>query len=148
MRLLLMNRLFVLFIGISLAACARSAPDLPPDYWSTNPSDKIALADFEPTDARMSCVEITKEHDGLEQEMEELEAEIRSNRRQNQVAGYFLSVGLPLTLPAAGAVDHDTEEKQQLDQDQARMDKLSHLARLKSCGQHEGATENDGSGDG
>ena len=123
----------ILFVGLcaGVAACARSAPELPPDYGSvdsTTPSP--ALSDFDEVDAAMSCTAIADEKARLRRKMAQLNAQITGKHGDNQVAGY---VGGVLFPPLLLATDHSLDEKEALDKFQDRVDRLALLQRIRAC---------------
>ena len=125
----LRNRLAVIF-SIVAAACARSAPDLPPDYGSINATQEISLDAFSEQDANASCTEINAEQERVQVEFAAIENAITSTRQDDQTAGYLAAILLP---PAGLAIEQKTERKEQLDHMQARLDELNALSRVKNC---------------
>lgn len=127
------NRLHVfglLFGAIALAACARAAPELPPDYGSESASAKLTADKFTAVDLRLTCPDIDREQTGLTTEAGGLTGVIESNRGRNQVAGYLGGLFLfPLV-----AAKNNPDEKRRLDELQARWDELTQLKRFKNCG--------------
>ncbi|WP_282607483.1 hypothetical protein [Pelagibius sp. Alg239-R121] len=115
---------------LGLAACARSAPELPADYASVNPQAELSEADFDQADLKATCGEIAAEKAGINNRYGVLERQITSTRKEEQTAGYLSGVLFP---PAALAIDRKEEEKARLDEMQARLDKLGALSRLKTC---------------
>ncbi len=112
-----------------LAACARSAPDLPPDYGSVNASAKLSADQFERADLDKSCVTIVSEQAALTDEAGKLTGVIKGNRKRNQVAGYLGGLFLfPLV-----AAKENPGEKRRLDAIQERWDTLIALQRFRDC---------------
>jgi hypothetical protein len=115
--------------GVALAGCARSAPDLPPDYGSVKPAEPLSADRFDAKDLALSCRDIAAEQQALVDEAEGLTGIIRANRQHNQAAGYFGGLFLfPLV-----ATRHNQDEKNRLDAMQARWDTLEMLDRFRSC---------------
>jgi hypothetical protein len=119
----------VLLVGFVVSGCARSAPDLPPDYGSINAATTLSAEQFARDDLQLSCTEIAERQRALIERAESLTGVIRSNRQHNQAAGYFGGLFL---LPLV-AVRNNDDEKRQLDTMQARWDTLESLERFKSC---------------
>lgn len=113
-----------------VSACARSAPELPPDYGSVNATAKLSASDFDAADLRTTCLGIDAQQDALTEEASSLTGVIKGNRQHNQVAGYL---GGMFLLPALAAKENPAE-KSRLDEIQARWDKLVQLERFKNCG--------------
>lgn len=124
-----------LFVSIcaGVAACAGSAPELPPDYGSVNSAtDRPALSDFDEIDAALPCDAIGDEKSRIRQKMARLNAEISGKHGDNEVTGYFAGVIFP---PLALAADHSLEEKEALEKFQHRLDRLALLQQIKECRQ-------------
>ncbi len=121
----------VVFVAamIALAACARSAPELPPDYGSVNAQAQLSAADFAESDLRMTCGDIVSEQEDMTREARNLTGVIEGNRGRNQIAGYFGGLFLFPLL----AVKENPAEKRKLDTMQARWDTLTQLKRFKQC---------------
>ncbi len=117
---------------LALTACARSAPELPTDYASVNATSSLSDADFEQVDINATCEEVAAEKEGVLADYAMLEQQITSSRQEEQTAGYLSAVLFP---PAALAIDRKEDEKERLDEMQARLDTLSALQRYKSCRQ-------------
>lgn len=132
MRLSLPNRRFILslFAAGALAACARGAPELPPDYGSVNSSERLTIHHFTEDQLKLTCSEIGDGLTALNEAKDKHEAEIKSKRQQNQTAGYIAGL---LFLPALLATDNSTEAKSGLDDIQTRRDTLIALERFKKC---------------
>lgn len=119
----------LLVLGITAAGCFRPVPDLPPDYGSVNSRLKLSEKDFSESDLAMTCPEIEEEVASLSRLNRLAEAEIESDRTQNQVAGYFAAL---FVLPIA-AVDTNEKQVDLLNANQERLDALVKLKRFKSC---------------
>lgn len=115
--------------ALVVSACARSAPDLPPDYGSVKPAAKLSADSFDSADLRLSCVGIDSEKQSLAGEASQLNGVIQGNRQHNQVAGYLGGLFL---FPALAARENP-EEKGRLDNIQARWDTLTQLDRFRQC---------------
>lgn len=127
------SRLPVFVLALSafaITACARSAPELPPDYGSVNASAKLSADSFDAADLHLTCPDIDQQQDALTDEASQLTGVIKGNRRHNQVAGYLGGLFL---LPALAARENP-EEKSRLDSIQVRWDELIQLERFKKCG--------------
>jgi len=116
--------------AVLLTACARAAPELPPDYGSMRSSERLTKENFTTTDLKYSGSDIRKERSELAIAEEKYEFSIRSKRGGNQTAGYIAAVLFP---PALLATKHSTEEKNALDKIQERRDILIALERFKNC---------------
>ena len=114
---------------VMLAACTRSAPDLPPDYGSVRPANPLTIEDFPAYMQALDCGQT----DARQVELTELNNRatdvIESNRNRNQVAVYFAALFLVPII----AVDSDEEQKAMLDRNQAELDHLAQLRRVKDC---------------
>lgn len=123
-------RFTVLIAGaVLLAACARSAPDLPPDYGSVSAQAKLSADQFTSEDLRLSCNAIQAERAAITDEAGKLTGVIKGNRKRNQVAGYLGGLFLfPLV-----AAKENPDEKRRLDALQERWDTLIALQRFKTC---------------
>ena len=119
-----------LFACLGVIACARSAPDLPPDYASVNSRETLSLHDFDQDDVDATCGEIAAEKVQIRSDYATLERQITSTRTKEQSGGYIAAV---LFAPLALALDQKLEAKKRLDEMQARLDKLIALSLLKRC---------------
>lgn len=115
-----------------IAACARSAPDLPPDYASVNARQELSLEDFNDKDAMATCEEIAAERNQIKANYVTLERQVTSTRRQDQTVGYLSAVLFP---PAAILINQNKDAKKVLDEWQARVDELMALSAVKGCRQ-------------
>lgn len=122
----------LLIACLGLAACARSAPELPVDYASVNAQSTLSEADFEQADIEATCNEIAAERTEVTTSYDTLERQITSSREDEQAAGYLSAVLFP---PAALAIPQKKEERAQLDEMQSRLDTLTALSRFKDCKQ-------------
>lgn len=109
-------------LALALAACARSAPDLPPQ------SDPATIR-LSAGEAAMSCADIASAIDVRRTERETLTAEIHGNRQRNQVAGYL---GALFIVPLVAA-ENNTGEKSRLDEIQSELDRLYAVNRARRC---------------
>lgn len=123
-------RYAILIAGaVVLAACARSAPDLPPDYGSVSSQAKLSADQFAAADLRLTCNGILAERETITAEAGKLTGVITQNRQHNQVAGYLGGLFLfPLI-----ATKENPDEKRRLDAIQVRWDTLIALQRFKTC---------------
>ncbi len=131
MRCALSSRALLCALGLAaaLTACARSAPDLPTDFGSVNATKRLQASDFTKVDLAKSCADIAQEREDLDRRNHLAEAEIKADRTQNQVAGYFAALFI---LPVV-AVDTNEKQVALLDSNQARIDQLLRLSRFKEC---------------
>lgn len=104
------------------AACARSAPELPPQ----SNGGQVTLT---PVEAAMQCSDIDAAITARRGEREALTATIHGNRQRNQTAGYF---GALFILPLV-ATEGNEAEKRRLDEIQAETDRLFAVRRARSC---------------
>lgn len=122
--------LFAALFVFAAGGCARSAPELPPDYGSVDAPKRLSIGDFSKADMKMSCPDLDREFALLSKKMEALDHQIRSKHGSNQAAGYIAGVLFP---PALLAMESSSEQKQALDQHQDRSDTLLALKRVKNC---------------
>jgi hypothetical protein len=115
--------------ALVLSACARSAPDLPPDYGSVKPTAKLSADSFDADDLRLNCSDMESQKQALTSEASQLNGIIQGNRQHNPVAGYLGGLFL---FPALAARENP-EEKNRLDGIQARWDTLIQLGRFRQC---------------
>lgn len=111
-----------------VSACARSAAPLPEDYGSVN-APKPQTSEFPTNDQALSCTEVAAEIIKLEGQNRRAEEVIKSDRTQNQTAGYFAA----LFLVPIVAVDTNEEQVALLNKNQRRQDDLRRLKRAKAC---------------
>ena len=126
------SRTKLVLLACLIAACARSAPDLPPDYASVNARQELSLEDFNDKDAMATCEEIAAERNQIKANYVTLERQVTSTRRQDQTVGYLSAVLFP---PAAILINQNKDAKKVLDEWQARLDELTALSTVKSCRQ-------------
>ncbi len=120
-------RFFVALFAVALlTACARRAPELPPDYGSS----PLTAEAFSEADKRRACADIDAELTRLAAEMETLDNSIHAERGRNQTAGIIAAL-FPLAILWTTNSD---DAKQSLDEHQARRDNLIALKRYKDCG--------------
>ncbi len=129
-RLPLQIRLTSLVLIAVIYGCARTAPELPPDYILNMESPKALLSQVPPLIRGMTCDEINQDLTNLSMHDSQLEAEIQGNRGKNQTAGYIAGV---LFFPAILAVDNDKSTKSLLDQNQKHRDHLIFAQKAKGC---------------
>lgn len=109
--------------AVALAsACARSAPDLPPQA-------SAASVVLSPVEARFSCDQIDGAITALQAERDQLTSVIQGNRQRNQTAGYL---GALFIVPLVATESNDAEKKR-LDEIQAETDRLYAVRRARSC---------------
>lgn len=118
-----------ILIAGQLAGCARYAPDLPPDTSTVSVEDAAEQLKITEKDRNLSCEQIADEKQAIAKNRSINEENIRKNRTQNQVAGYF---GALFLIPLI-AVNHDSTAKEILDALQFRGDQLDFLSRQKNC---------------
>lgn len=105
-----------------LAACAREAPDLPPQ---ATPGSVVLTSG----EVAQSCADVDTMIASLRDERNVETAKIKANRRHNQVAGYL---GALFIVPIVVA-EHNQAEKERLDEIQAQLDHLTTVRRAKDC---------------
>lgn len=121
--------IFLLSIGIG--ACAGTAPDLPPDYGSTDAKPQPQkLSNFKPEDANLTCDGIGGEKSDIRAKMARLDAKIAGKHGKNEVVGF---IGSAIFAPALLAADHSIKDKEELEKLHLRIDQLALLQRLKKC---------------
>ena len=113
--------------SLLLAACAPTAPSLPPDRSSVNATHSLSESDFEKQDLALSCAMIKYENDGIRAKANKFNNAINKNSKNNQVAAYIARV---LFLPAVLATKQNTAEKENLDALQLRFDDSQRLKRF------------------
>ena len=109
-----------------VTACARRAPDLPPDYGSS----RLTAEAFGEADKRRACADIDAALTALAARMKALDNGILAERVRNQTAGVIAGV-FPLAILWTTNSDG---AKQSLDEHQARRDTLIALKRYRDCG--------------
>jgi hypothetical protein len=98
---------------LSLAGCARAAPDLPPVFGSAPPSQMESAARLQ------RCTALKTEIANLRGEIKTAEDVIAGKRHQDQVEGYFAAVLFP---PAMLMIDQQKAQKRALDDRQKEID--------------------------
>lgn len=126
----LRSKLSVLLCAGLVVGCARSAPQLPPDYGSVHSKEKLTLENFSKEDRLRTCDTVERDMTAIISEVKAVESGIEAKHRSNEVAGYFAAVLFP---PLILAADHSTEAKKILEQRQAQWDQLLALKRMKNC---------------
>ncbi len=124
------SKLSVLLCAGLVVGCARSAPQLPPDYGSVHSKENLTLENFSEEDRLRTCDTVERDMAAIISEVKSVESGIEAKHRSNEVAGYFAGVLFP---PLILATDHSTEAKKILEQRQARWDQLLVLKRVKNC---------------
>jgi len=112
---------------VVLAACARRAPDLPPDYGSVTADQALTAEAFSSADRARTCGDIDTELAVIADKARALDDGIRAKSQTNQAVVYIAGV------IAAPLVDYSIEAKESLDTLQARHDDLISLKRYKAC---------------
>ncbi|MDP6031577.1 MAG: hypothetical protein QGH78_03860 [Alphaproteobacteria bacterium] len=115
---------------IAIYGCARTAPELPPNYTHNAGSPKELLSQVFLPIRGMTCDEIKKQLTNLSMHDSQLETEIHGNRGKNQASAYIAGV---IFLPAILAVDNDKRAKILLDQNQKYRDELIFGQKAKDC---------------
>ena len=112
-----------------LVSCASSAPPLPEDTTSSNRQHSLSLSDFASNDAAMDCASIREEQSTNNAKIDQDNDVIKSNRRRNEVAGYFAA----LTIVPLVATESNDTERDDITVLQKRQDTLLKLAAVKKC---------------
>lgn len=116
-------------LAVTLSACARPAPQLPPDYGSVNTDAKLTADQFSSEDLRLSCTEIVEAQESLTDEAGRMTGVISDSKGYNETIGIL---GALFIVPALAA-DQNEDEKRRLDEIQKRWDTLVALKRFKTC---------------
>jgi len=98
---------------LSLAGCARAAPDLPAAFASAPPSQMESAARLE------RCTALKTEIANLRGEIKVAEEVIAGRRHEDQVQGYFAAILFP---PAMLLIDQQKAQKHALDDRQKEID--------------------------
>jgi len=98
---------------LGLMGCARPAPDLPAPFTSASTPQTDAQARLD------RCAALKSEIAVLRDEIRVVEEVIAGDRHEDQAAGYFAAVLFP---PAMLLIDQKREQKNALDDRQARID--------------------------
>ena len=112
-----------------LASCAASAPPLPADTTASNKQHSLSASDFSAADMALDCNAIQTEQLANASKIDTDNEAIKSNRRQNEVAGYLGGI---LIVPLV-ATESNSAEKDEIASLQHRQDILRSLATLKEC---------------
>lgn len=115
---------------VVLAGCARPAPDLPPDRSGDAGLPAALLSDFDAEEVAATCGDIRDRRRWIKSQSAEIEREILKTRGDEQAAGYVFGALFP---PAVLIIDQKREAKAELDSNQAALDRLILLKRLKGC---------------
>lgn len=119
-------------IFLALTGCARDAPDLPPiSSVIVSPARVEASANQE-----IQCNQLFQERADIRLEMKQIEIGITASRQSDQTAGYFAGILFP---PAALGIDQKEFQKAQLDERQAKLDRISMERRLLACPSQSGS---------
>jgi hypothetical protein len=113
-----------------IAGCARNAPPLPPDLSHLPPEQRLLTGDAESPEGRLDCPALQQEAALNRAQIRQYEGVILANRGHNQAVGY---IGGALFAPALLAVKNDDEAKKNLDQLQAKADRIDRLGKARSC---------------
>ena len=117
------------FMTVALTACARPAPELPPDYGSVNTGKTLTADQFTSADLNLSCPQINQEQLQLTEEAGRMTGVIADSKGYNEAIGIL---GALFIVPALAA-DQNDGEKKRLDEIQVRWDTLIALRRFKTC---------------
>ncbi len=130
-RFLSKNRIATLLLILGFAvACARSAPEVPPDYGSRGAENALSAKSFSVGQLRLTCAEIADEQLRLDNAIATNEAIIHGKRTRNQVSGLLGGV---IFAPALLALDNTAVAKRKIDELQAQRDQLVLLKRYRNC---------------
>lgn len=122
---------FGVIVGLAfvLAACARPAPELPPDYGSVDTKTPLTADQFTSEDLAMTCSAINSEQKEMTEEASKITGVIDDSKDYNETIGIL---GALFIVPALAA-DQNPDEKRRLNDIQTRWDTLVALERYKSC---------------
>ena len=123
------SRLAACFLILTLAACATSAPPMPTDTTASNRQTSLSQSDFSEADLSKNCGDIEKEHKSNADKIANDNEAIKSNRRQNETAGYL---GALVVVPLV-ALKTNADEKDDIIALQSRQDTILRLAAFKHC---------------
>lgn len=115
--------------AVALSACARPAPQLPPDYGSVDTGKTLTADQFKAADLNLSCPQIDQEQLRLTEEAGRMTGVISDSKGYNEAIGIL---GALFIVPALAA-DQNAGEKRRLDEIQVRWDTLIALRRFKTC---------------
>lgn len=127
---MLLRFLINIFCLFMLLSCATSAPELPPDYHSTN--SKITLSDssFQDKDLARDCESLIKEKNELLETRKKIDEVGEQGRSSDQIAG-FIAV---LTFwPALAVAGNNNDLTQQINLIQERYDEISLMVIYRNC---------------
>lgn len=113
---------------LACAACAAAPPPLPADTTGITRAHTLAIEDFSPADRQLSCADIRRERTDLRAGMAQADAAIRENRPATQGALFLIGV---LALPM---IDDNQGEKAVMEKARLRLDTLSQLSAVRTCG--------------
>jgi hypothetical protein len=112
------------------AGCARNAPPLPPDLSHLPPEQRLLVGDAESPEGRMDCVALQQEAAQNRTQIRQYEGVILANRGHNQAVGY---IGGVVFTPLLLAAKNDDDAKKNLDQLQAKSDRIDRLGKARGC---------------
>lgn len=112
------------------AACARNSPALPPDLSHLPPEQRLLAGDADSPEAKMDCAALKQEATRNRAAVQQHEGVIAANRGHNQAVGYAGAVLFPPLLLASR---NDDEAKKNLDELQAKADRIDRLSKAKGC---------------
>jgi hypothetical protein len=115
---------------ILTAGCARNAPPLPPDLGHLPPDQRLLTGDAESPEGRMDCPALQQEAAQNRAQIRQYEGVILANRGHNQAVGY---IGAAIFVPVLLAAKNDDDAKKNLDQLQAKADRIDRLGKARSC---------------
>jgi hypothetical protein len=124
------SRLTACVLLALMAGCARNAPALPPDLGHLPAGQRLLLGDAESPEGKMDCPVLQQEAAQSRAQIRQYEGVILSNRGHNQAVGY---IGGVLFTPLLLAAKNDDEAKKNLDQLQAKADRIDRLVKAKGC---------------
>ena len=125
----LSNKLVVTGLVLLLAACARSAPDMPKTILQGDGTPKNAIEQFDSNEKKLSCKEIDTKLADIREQTSKIEQTIQSRRGDNQAAVYFGAFFPPAYL----AANDNDEEMEALDEHQKSKDLYIALKSAKRC---------------
>jgi len=119
-----------LAVALTIAACARSSPPLPPDLGHLPPEQRLLQGDAESPEAKLGCPQLKEESERIRMAVSQNEATIAGNRGHNQAVGY---AGGVLFAPLLLASRNDDDAKKSLDELQTKKDRVDRLSKAKGC---------------
>ncbi|MDP1751993.1 MAG: hypothetical protein Q8L22_21295 [Reyranella sp.] len=120
----------ILAVALTVAACARNSPPLPPDLGHLPPAQRLLQGDAESPEAKLGCPELKEESERIRMAASQNEATIAGNRSHNQTVSY---VGGALFAPLLLAARNDDDAKKNLDELQTKKDRVDRLLQAKGC---------------